>query len=134
MERTNAQRVSTAGESLAGPGDARCAPDDGSVAGAASLPSPPSPAKLAPDPPATSGLILWTLAKGDSTAEACRWVTPTGFEFELQIWTGRRIKGEEDLSLVRVFPTEAALAEMALTKKRQLESAGWLEEIRTSAR
>ena len=80
-------------------------------------------------PRVSSGDVLWTLTKGNSTAEARRWSTASGLELELQIWTGPRIRGEEDLSWVQIFPTEELLAAMALAKKRQLEEAGWVEQI-----
>jgi hypothetical protein len=81
------------------------------------------------NPRVTSGEVLWTLTRGNSTAQARRWSTASGLELELHIWSGPRIRGEEDLSWVQIFPTEALLAAMALAKKRQLEDAGWVEQI-----
>jgi hypothetical protein len=49
----------------------------------------------------SSGEVLWTLTRGNSTAEARRWSTASGLELELHIWTGPRIRGEEDLSWVQ---------------------------------
>jgi hypothetical protein len=69
------------------------------------------------------------LTKGNSTAEARRWSTASGLELELHIWSGPRIRGEEDLSWVQIFPSEELLAAMALAKKRQLEDAGWVEQL-----
>jgi hypothetical protein len=82
----------------------------------------------------SAGDVLWTLTRDNSTAEARRWVTPTGLELELQIWTGARLRGEEDLSWVQIFPTEELLEAMALAKKRQLENAGWIEQLDILAR
>ena len=81
------------------------------------------------DVPVSSGFVLWTLSKGDSTAEARQWDTAGGCELELQIWTGPRMPGEEDLSWVQVFASEERLAEMARAKKRQLEASGWVEDL-----
>lgn len=80
-----------------------------------------------------SGAVIWTLSKGNSIAEARRWVTATGWELELQIWTGARVPGGEDLSWVRIFISEELLAETAHAKKRQLEASGWVEDIHTTA-
>jgi hypothetical protein len=85
-------------------------------------------------PRVTSGEVLWTLTRGNSTAEARRWSTASGLELELHIWSGPRIRGEEDLSWVQIFPTEQLLAAMALAKKRQLEDAGWVEQLEGFAR
>jgi hypothetical protein len=80
-------------------------------------------------PVVTPGDVLWTMTKGDGTAEARRWVSPNGLELELQIWTGPRVRGKEDLSWVQIFPTQELLEAMALAKKRQLEGAGWVEQL-----
>ena len=82
----------------------------------------------------TVGNVLWTLTHHDSTAQARRWVTPTGFELELQIWTGTRVEGEEDLCWSQLFTADDLLADAALAKKRQLEATGWLEDLDTTAR
>jgi hypothetical protein len=92
------------------------------------------PAVAKGDVRVTSGNVLWTLTNRNSTAQARRWITPAGFEFEMHIWTGARVEGQEDLCWTQLFTTEAALADAALAKKRQLEAAGWLETIDTSAR
>jgi hypothetical protein len=81
----------------------------------------------------SSGNVLWTLTQQNSTAQARRWITPSGFELEMHIWTGARIEGQEDLTWSQRFPNLEALAEMALAKKRQLEAAGWLEAVDTTA-
>ena len=97
----------------------------------------PTSARVAsplPDAHVTAGNVLWTLAQNGSTAQARRWITPSGYELELQMWTGPRIEGQEDLCWSQLFTSEDALAEAALAKKRQLEAAGWLEDIDTSAR
>jgi hypothetical protein len=101
------------------------------------IPSPPgadaSTASATSNSHLTPGYVLWTLTRGHSTAEARRWVTATGLELELQIWTGSRVRGEEDLSWVQFFSSEAPLADTAEAKKRQLEAAGWVEDIPTTA-
>jgi hypothetical protein len=132
MKRTNADRVSPAGQSLATASRTWAAGDE-FVRGPAS-PAPPA-ALASPDTDShvSTGHVLWTLTKGNSTAEARRWVTGIGLELELQIWTGPRVQGDEDLSLVQVFTSEAPLAETSLAKKRQLEADGWLEDIEASA-
>jgi hypothetical protein len=76
--------------------------------------------------------VLWTLTQKNSTAQARRWVTAMGLELEMRIWTGALVHGEEDLSWSQLFASEEALAEMALAKKRQLEAAGWMEDIDTT--
>jgi hypothetical protein len=86
------------------------------------------------DSAVTTGYILWTLTHKHSTAQARRWHTPSGFELDLQIWTGVRIEGQEDLCWSQLFATEEALADVALAKKRQLQASGWLEDIDTVAR
>jgi hypothetical protein len=96
--------------------------------GARRLPSPLHDSHVA------VGSVLWTLTHQDSTAQARRWVTPTGFELELQIWTGARVEGEEDLCWSQLFTADDALAAAALAKKRQLEATGWLEDLDTTAR
>ena len=73
------------------------------------------------------GSVLWTLTKGPSTAEARRWITALGFELEVQIWKGPRVEGAEDLCWAQVFIADDALADTALSKKQQLEAAGWTE-------
>jgi hypothetical protein len=96
------------------------------------IPSPvadPPAVSATSDSSVTQGYVLWTLTKGPSTAEARRWVTATGLELELQIWTGARVRGEEDLSWVQLFSSEETLAGTADAKKRQLEAAGWVEDI-----
>ena len=97
--------------------------------------------KLQPRPSATpvpapmhdshvsAGNVLWTLTHKESTAQARRWITPTGFELELQIWTGSRVEGEEDLCWSQLFTDDAALAAAAVAKKRQLQAGGWLEDV-----
>jgi hypothetical protein len=80
----------------------------------------------------TSGNVLWTLTQRDSTAQARRWITPSGLELEMQIWTGAKVEGQEDLSWTQMFPSEETLADAALAKKRQLEAAGWMEDIDTT--
>lgn len=87
-----------------------------------------------PDTHVAAGNVLWTLAHNGSMAQARRWITPLGYELELQIWTGPRVEGQEDLCWSQLFGTEEALAEAALAKKRQLEASGWLEDLDTSAR
>jgi hypothetical protein len=94
---------------------------------------PPADPATASDSHVTPGSVLWTLTRGNSTAEARRWVTATGLELELQIWTGTRVRGEEDLSWVQFFSSEEPLAGTADAKKRQLEAAGWVEDIPTTA-
>jgi hypothetical protein len=81
----------------------------------------------------TAGNVLWTMTHNGSTAQARRWITPAGFEFELQIWTGTRVDGEEDLCWSQLFPSEESLADAAQVKRRQLEASGWLEQIDLSA-
>ena len=88
----------------------------------------------AKDSAITTGYVLWTLTHQDSTAQARRWNTANGFELDLQIWTGVRVEGQEDLCWSQLFATEDALADTALAKKRQLEASGWLEDIDTIAR
>jgi hypothetical protein len=80
----------------------------------------------------TTGNVLWTLTRQESTAQARRWITEHGFELEMRIWTGPLVEGEEDLSWSQLFATEEALAETALAKRRQLESAGWVADIDTA--
>lgn len=80
----------------------------------------------------TPGVLLWTLTHHASTAQARRWSTATGYELEMVMWTGERIAGQEDLSWSQLFASDDALARAALAKKRQLESAGWLEELDVS--
>jgi hypothetical protein len=82
----------------------------------------------------TSGNVLWTLTHQNSTAQARRWMTPTGCELEMHIWTGARIEGQEDLTWSQRFPNDEALVEAALAKKRQLEAAGWLEAVDATPR
>lgn len=84
--------------------------------------------------PLTAGSVLWTLAQNRSIARARRWITPLGFELELQIWTGSYIEGQEDLCWTQLFPSEDALVEAALAKKQQLEASGWLEDIDSTPR
>ncbi len=96
MKRTKPDRVGTAGHPPP-PGNPLL-----SVTGDEFVHSP-APAPSAASSPVTgghvsAGNILWTLTKGNSTAEARRWVTATGLELELQIWTGPRVQGDEDLS------------------------------------
>lgn len=79
-----------------------------------------------------AGDRLWTLTRDSSTAEARCWHTATGLELELHIWTGPRVAGHEDLALCQRFPTPVALEEAAATKKRQLEAAGWKQDIETT--
>ena len=80
----------------------------------------------------TTGDVLWTLTQRESTAQARRWITETGFELEMRIWTGPHVEGQEDLSWSQLFTTEEALAEISLAKKRQLEAAGWVADIDTA--
>ena len=82
----------------------------------------------------TVGNVLWTLNQNGSTAQARRWITPNGYELELQIWTGPRVEGQEDLCWSQLFASEEALAAAATAKKHQLEGAGWLEDIDIVAR
>jgi hypothetical protein len=77
----------------------------------------------------TSGNVLWTLAHNGSTAQARRWIVANGYEFDLRIWSGVRVEGQEDLSWSQLFATEEALAETAVAKKQQLEASGWLEVL-----
>jgi hypothetical protein len=96
------------------------------------------PASTARTPSATThvtaGNVLWTLTHGNSTAQARRWMTPSGYELELLIWTGSRIEGQEDLCWSQLFQAEDALTDTASIKKQQLEASGWLEDIDTAAR
>jgi hypothetical protein len=85
------------------------------------------------DPHISTGDVLWTLANNGSTAQARRWTTASGFELELQIWTGPRVAGDEDLCWTQLFPSESALAEAAQAKKQQLEASGWLEDLESPA-
>ena len=80
-----------------------------------------------------AGHVLWTLTNKESTAQARRWVTQFGFELEMQIWTGVRVVGQEDLCWSQLFASEESLADTALAKKRQLQASGWLEDIDVSA-
>lgn len=82
-----------------------------------------------PDSHITAGNVLWTLTHEQATAQARRWLTPAGLELELQIWSGAHVEGQEDLCWSQLFTAEEALAEAALAKKRQLEAAGWLEQL-----
>ena len=93
----------------------------------------PVPATSSQDTHVTTGNVLWTLTQHNSTAQARRWMTKGGYELEMNIWTGARVEGEEDLRWTQLFPTEEALAEAALKKKLQLEGAGWKEDIDTVA-
>lgn len=133
MKRTNADRVGTAGHSLAPAGRTSVATGDEFARGPATLATSAAPASPVTSSHVRTGHILWTLIKGTSTAEARRWVTPIGLELELQIWTGPRVQGDEDLSWVQVFTSEEPLAETSLAKKRQLEADGWVEDIEASA-
>jgi hypothetical protein len=92
--------------------------------------TPTSPA----DTHVTTGSVLWTLAHNNSTAQARQWLTANGFELELQIWTGAHVSGQEDLCWSQLFPSETALVEAAVAKKRQLEASGWLEDLETAPR
>ena len=85
-----------------------------------------------PDAHVTAGNVLWTLTHHGSTAQARRWITAGGYELELQIWSGTRVEGQEDLCWSQLFASEAALAEAAAAKKRQLEASGWLEQLDTT--
>ena len=91
-------------------------------------------AHVAPDTHVTAGQVLWTLTQDESTAQARQWITPTGYELELQIWSGPRVVGEEDLCWSQLFAREEALSEAALAKKRQLVASGWLETIDATPR
>ena len=76
-----------------------------------------------------SGHILWTLTRGDGVAQARRWETPQGYELEVQMWTGQKVDGEEDLSWCQVFIDPQALLDAARAKKAHLQALGWLEDI-----
>lgn len=76
----------------------------------------------------SEGHVLWTLTNGQSTAQARRWQTASGYELELQMWTGTHVAGQEDLCWTQLFASDAMLAEAALAKKQQLEASGWVEE------
>ena len=86
------------------------------------------------EPHLTAGHVLWTLTHSGSIAQARRWITPGGFELQMQIWSGARVEGQEDLCWTQLFATEESLADVALIKKRQLEASGWLEDIEASPR
>jgi hypothetical protein len=80
-------------------------------------------------PRLVEGSVLWTLTHDQSTAQARGWRTDAGYELELQIWTGTRVEGAEDLCWSQLFPSESSLADAARAKKQQLEASGWLEDI-----
>jgi hypothetical protein len=92
----------------------------------------PHPA-ASPRPHVIPGEILWTMTKGDGLARARQWVTPRGFELEIQIWSHYDTTSEEDLSWSQVFPAASALADVARAKKVQLQAIGWIEELDGSA-
>lgn len=98
------------------------------------LVSPMHDAHVAHDTHVTVGNVLWTLTQNGSTAQARRWITAAGYELELQIWSGARIEGQEDLSWSQLFTAEDELSEAAAAKKRQLVASGWLEDIDATAR
>lgn len=77
----------------------------------------------------SEGRILWTLTLEASTAQARCWVTPSGFELQLEIWTGARIEGQEDLCWTQLFASDRELTTAADAKKTQLLGSGWLEQI-----
>jgi hypothetical protein len=80
------------------------------------------------------GNVLWTLSSAGSTAQARRWITATGFELEMLIWSGAHVDGQEELCWSQLFASDELLAETSLAKKRQLEAAGWLEDLDAAAR
>lgn len=92
-----------------------------------------APHPAAGSPHVTPGEILWTMTKGDGLARARQWVTPRGFELEIQIWSRYDMTSEEDLSWSQVFPAASALADAARAKKVQLQAIGWVEELDGSA-
>lgn len=77
----------------------------------------------------TTGALLWTMSKDRGIARARCWMTRRGWELEVQFWTGPQVEGQEDLSLSQLFTTEPALVRAAQAKKRQLQSAGWVEDV-----
>jgi hypothetical protein len=93
-----------------------------------------TPAATSRETHITLGHVLWTLTHNGSTAQARRWVTAGGFELQMQIWSGARVDGQEDLCWTQLFATDELLADTALAKKRQLEASGWLEDLEASAR
>lgn len=131
MKRTKADRLGTGRQALRPRSPSRGVTSDEFVRSAVSAVADASASVTATH--VSAGDVVWTLSKGNSLAEARRWVTATGFELELQIWTGPRVPGGEDLSWVRIFTSEELLTETAHAKKRQLEASGWVEDIHTTA-
>lgn len=87
--------------------------------------APPLPA---PDSHVVTGVVLWTMSKGDGLARARCWRTAEGFELEVQLWHGAAIDGQEDLVWAQRFPSEPLVNDAALGRKHQLQAMGWVED------